>query len=533
MAAGAMTAPLVVVGDVMLDIDLIADSARLSPEAPVPVLHDPVEHRRPGGAALAAVLAVLAVAGRRPVALVAPVATDEAGRQLRRMLAGRLELVAVPWAGSTPVKTRLRVAEHPVARLDRGGAAGAIGPLPERALTLLGSAAAVLVSDYGRGVTADPAFRAALAALSCPLVWDPHPRGAAPVPGSTLVTPNLAELDGFVAVGATASLAAIRRGAQQLARQWQAGSVCVTLGSRGAMFCLADNVPHLIAPAQVSGGDTCGAGDCFAAAAAAGLADGVLPSEAVALGVAAAGRFVAAGAAAGYRLEPSDAELPGTELPDAESPDAELPDAHPANVEPFSAEPASAELANAEPANAGRANLGRANADPAKAEPADPSDAGRGLDALLDRVRRQRGVVVATGGCFDLLHAGHIATLQAARAVGDCLVVCLNSDDSVRRLKGAQRPLQPAADRARVLAALECVDAVVVFEEDTPATVLRRIRPDIWAKGGDYSGVPLPESAVLAEWGGEAVTVPYLQGRSTSALVELARHAELAAGGPA
>ncbi|HEV2886269.1 MAG TPA: D-glycero-beta-D-manno-heptose 1-phosphate adenylyltransferase, partial [Jatrophihabitans sp.] len=170
------------------------------------------------------------------------------------------------------------------------------------------------------------------------------------------------------------------------------------------------------------------------------------------------------------------------------------------------------------------------------AELSEPTGTGQpaaGLDGLLERVRRQHGVVVATGGCFDLLHAGHIATLQAARAVGDCLVVCLNSDDSVRRLKGPQRPLQPAEDRARVLAALECVDAVVVFDEDTPATVLRRIRPDIWAKGGDYSGVPLPESEVLAEWGGEAVTVPYLQGRSTTAQVELARDAEPAVGGSA
>jgi D-beta-D-heptose 7-phosphate kinase/D-beta-D-heptose 1-phosphate adenosyltransferase len=350
----------------------------------------------------------------------------------------------------------------------------------------------VLVSDYGRGVTADAGIRAALAALNCPLVWDPHPRGAPPVPGSTLVTPNLAELAGFVAMDAGASLAAVRRGAQQLARQWQAGSVCVTLGSRGAMFCLADNAPHLIAPAQVATGDTCGAGDCFAAAATAGLADGVLPSEAVALGVAAAGRFVAAGAAAGYRLAPEPGSV-GTEPADGEPPGAE----------------------------------------PADGEPADGEPADGELDRLLAGVRRRRGVVVATGGCFDLLHAGHIATLQAARAVGDCLVVCLNSDASVRRLKGAQRPLQPAADRARVLAALECVDAVVIFDEDTPAAVLRRVRPDIWAKGGDYSGVPLPESAVLAEWGGEAVTVPYLQGRSTSALVELARHAEFAAGGPA
>jgi rfaE bifunctional protein nucleotidyltransferase chain/domain/rfaE bifunctional protein kinase chain/domain len=499
-----MTAPLVVVGDAMLDIDLVAESARLSPEAPVPVLHDPVEHPRPGGAALAALLA----GGRgRPVVLVAPVASDEAGQQLRRLLAGRLELVAVPWAGSTPVKTRLRVGQHPVARLDRGGAAGVIGPLPERARTVLASAAAVLVSDYGRGMTAVAQVRAALAAVSCPLVWDPHPRGSAPVPGTTLVTPNLAELAGFVTglpLDAGAPLAAVRRAAQQLAIQWRAGSVCVTLGSRGAMFCLADNAPQLTAPAQVGTGDTCGAGDCFAAAAAAGLAEGLLPSEAVALGVAAAGRFVQAGAAAGYRLAPREPEVSVAEAVDDEATDDQVADD---------------QVAGRRAASGGH--------------PTDRHPAEGELDRLLAGVRRRRGIVVATGGCFDLLHAGHIATLQAARAVGDCLVVCLNSDASVRRLKGAQRPLQPAADRARVLAALECVDAVVVFEEDTPADVLRRIRPDIWAKGGDYSGVPLPESAVLAEWGGEAVTVPYLQGRSTSALVELARQAELTGGGPA
>ncbi len=475
MAAGVLTAPLVVVGDVMLDVDLIAESARLSPEAPVPVLHDPVEHRRPGGAALAALLAT----GRRPVVLVAPVASDEAGAELRRLLAGRLELIALPWTGSTPVKTRLRVGDHPVARLDRGGRPGRVGPLPERVSAVLSSAAAVLVADYGRGVTGEPAVRAALAAVRCPLVWDPHPRGAVPVPGSVLVTPNLAELSGFVPVEAGASLAAIRRGAQELGRQWQARSVGVTLGSRGAMFCLADNAPHLVAPPQVASGDTCGAGDCFAAAAAAGLADGVLPSEAVALGVVAAARFVAAGGAAGYRLgEPVPGTDPSRTTVAPEGPHQSGPDAV-------------------------------------------------ALDELLGRVRSRNGVVVATGGCFDLLHAGHIATLQAARAVGDCLVVCLNSDDSVRRLKGPQRPLQSAADRVRVLSALACVDAVVVFDEDTPATVLRRIRPEVWAKGGDYSGVPLPESQVLAEWGGEAVTVPYLRGRSTTALVELARDAEL------
>jgi rfaE bifunctional protein nucleotidyltransferase chain/domain len=122
-----------------------------------------------------------------------------------------------------------------------------------------------------------------------------------------------------------------------------------------------------------------------------------------------------------------------------------------------------------------------------------------------------------------LLHPGHIATLAAARTLGDCLVVCLNSDASVRRLKGDNRPLQSAADRARVLTALRYVDAVVVFDEDTPGEVLSALRPDVWVKGGDYSAAALPEAALVRSWGGEVVTVPYLAGRSTSQLVGSAR----------
>jgi D-beta-D-heptose 7-phosphate kinase/D-beta-D-heptose 1-phosphate adenosyltransferase len=140
--------------------------------------------------------------------------------------------------------------------------------------------------------------------------------------------------------------------------------------------------------------------------------------------------------------------------------------------------------------------------------------------AVVRRTRAAGGTVVATGGCFDLLHAGHVATLAAARRLGDCLVVCLNSDDSVRRLKGDGRPLVPERDRARVLEALGAVDAVTVFDEDTPLAVLAEIRPDVWVKGGDYSAAALPETELLAGWGGEVVVVPYLAGRSTTRLVE-------------
>jgi rfaE bifunctional protein nucleotidyltransferase chain/domain len=141
------------------------------------------------------------------------------------------------------------------------------------------------------------------------------------------------------------------------------------------------------------------------------------------------------------------------------------------------------------------------------------------VQAVLARVRAAHGTVVAAGGCFDLLHAGHVGLLEAARRLGDCLVVCVNSDASVRRRKGAGRPVTPLDDRVRVLRALGCVDAVAVFDEDTPERLLTELRPDIWVKGGDYSGADLPEAALLQEWGGQAILLPYLDGRSSTRLM--------------
>lgn len=458
-----MTGPIVVLGDVMLDVDRSGESERLSPEAPVPVLHHLSDRRRAGGAGLAAMLA--ARFGPRPVVLVAPFADDDAAGQVRELLAGRVDIVALPWTGSTPVKTRLRIGSHPVARLDEGGEAGTITSIPAAVPALLRGAGAILVADYGRGATGCQPLRDMVSAVigTVPVVWDPHPNGSPPVPGVSLVTPNEAELRHFVSGFGSgraerSSVPQRRRAARQLLASWQPRGVCVTLGANGAMLCLGDNPPFIVPAQPVHGGDSCGAGDCFAAAVACALAQGALPSEAVNQAVGCAGSFVAAGGAAGLH-----------------------------------------------PESAGRRESSH-----------------RTVSQLLDRVRGAGGVVVATGGCFDLLHAGHVATLEAARALGDCLIVCLNSDRSVVRLKGAKRPLQPAADRARVLAALQAVDAVVIFEQDTPVELLRTIRPDLWAKGGDYAGLELPEAAVLAEWGGEAVTVPYLDGRSTSSLVEMA-----------
>ncbi|MGL5816221.1 MAG: adenylyltransferase/cytidyltransferase family protein, partial [Phycicoccus sp.] len=141
-------------------------------------------------------------------------------------------------------------------------------------------------------------------------------------------------------------------------------------------------------------------------------------------------------------------------------------------------------------------------------------------DELVDRVRSAGGTVVATGGCFDVLHAGHVRTLEAARGLGDGLVVLLNSDDSVRRLKGDGRPVNRAEDRAAVLSALAAVDAVLVFDAPDPADTLAALRPDLWVKGGDYEATVLPEAEVVRAHGGRVVILPYLGGRSTTAVLD-------------
>ncbi|MEA2672518.1 MAG: D-beta-D-heptose 7-phosphate kinase / D-beta-D-heptose 1-phosphate adenosyltransferase, partial [Chloroflexota bacterium] len=185
---------LVVVGDCLLDRDLDGTVRRLAPDAPVPVVDDPVGRARPGGAGLAAALAALD--GWETV-LVTAIAPDAAGVELRGLLddAG-VQVVDLELRGTTPEKVRVRAEGHPLLRLDRGGAPGAVGPAGDAAAGALEAAPAVLVSDYGRGVAAEPGLRRLLAAAARrrPLVWDPHPRGAPAVPGAMLLTPNRAEL---------------------------------------------------------------------------------------------------------------------------------------------------------------------------------------------------------------------------------------------------------------------------------------------------------------------------------------------------
>jgi rfaE bifunctional protein nucleotidyltransferase chain/domain/rfaE bifunctional protein kinase chain/domain len=443
--------PLLVIGDALLDRDVEGSVERLCPGTPAPVLDEHTVTVRPGGAALSAALA--AADGCHTLLLTAT-GGDAGGTELRDALERHgVELIDLGLEGTTPEKIRLITEGRPLLRLDRGGAtSSSIGPLSASARAAIGWAGAVLVSDYGRGLTAQAELRAALDRRGrehAPAVWDPHPRGSEPLPAMTLATPNEAELARFATGPDGLATRAIA-----LARRWQVRGLCVTRGGDGALLVRDGARPLSVTATQSSSGDACGAGDRFAAAAAVALAEGADLSSAVRAAVAAASAFVAAGGASRSLVTTS---------------------------------------------------------------PRPP--ASDGAELAITRVRQRGGSVVATGGCFDLLHAGHLASLESARALGDCLIVCVNSDASVRRIKGAGRPLVPAEDRAALLGGLRCVDGVVIFDEDDPSALLERLRPDIWAKGGDYEGRTLPEVSGLRAWGGRAVVLPYLDGHSTSRLI--------------
>ncbi|WP_063021970.1 D-glycero-beta-D-manno-heptose 1-phosphate adenylyltransferase [Nocardia niwae] len=450
--------PLVVVGDSMLDVDIEGAADRLSPEAPVPVVD--VEHRwtRPGGAGLAAALAARSVA---EVSLVTAIADDHDGRVLTHLLDQDVRVVPMPLRGQTVRKTRVRAAGQSLLRLDTGDGTADGGSVSTAVIRALRAAGAILVADYGRGVAAHPEIRSLLTELarSVPVVWDPHPRGPAPTPGASLVSPNLKEArqfaPGYVEPDELAKV---------LRDEWAADSVVVTTGPNGAVLANGKRLTVVPVPAEIRiaghvGSDTCGAGDRFASAATAALFDGSTVADAVSHAVHAAARFVAAGGAA--TLSTCDGAAVAVE------------------------------------------------------------DTTEACDAfeVAARVRARGGRLVATGGCFDLLHPGHVSLLRQARAMGDALVVCLNSDASVRRLKGPRRPIVTARDRARLLIALSSVDAVVVFDESSPSALLERLRPDVWVKGGDYAGVDLPEAAVIRGYGGQIALIPTVRGYSTTQLV--------------
>lgn len=324
MTGSAPPGRVVVVGDVFLDIEVEGRADRRSPDAAVPVVDVVGRAHRPGGAGLAALLTVSETA---TTVLIGGFADDEPGRRLCALLNGTTRwgpppagplrpdgavgIVALPLTGETVCKERVRAIGPwagpggremltPITRLDSGAGRVTDGPLPDAVRTVLDTADAILVADYGCGTAAHPQLRALLTARAAriPLVWDPHPRGPDPVPGAALVVPNRIEAERLIPGGG-----GFGDRARELAERWSADAVAITLGAEGAvLYRRGQSEPrHIPVPVELrvgTGGDTCGAGDRFAGAAATALAAGIDTERAVLRAVSAAAEFVAGGAAA-------------------------------------------------------------------------------------------------------------------------------------------------------------------------------------------------------------------------------------------
>ena len=476
---------LCIIGDALLDIDWTGEVRRVCRDAPAPVVDAPVETVRAGGAGLAATLAAGTGAD---VTLVTALAADDDGRRLAEVLrSAGVHVIDLGLAAPTPVKLRVRSGGQSLARIDRAcDPVVAPGAWSEAATAAVDAADAVLVSDYGRGMAAlRPVIDlCAQQGAGFPLVWDPHSDGPRCPAGVTLATPNAAEAHGMVGAGGPTPTVTPEVVALAATVSTSLGCpVALTAGERGAVLAEGSALP-VVVPARAVPGDPCGAGDAFSVAATVALAGGASLRQAVEDAVAAAAAYVGTnGRAAG-----GDGGRLGTD---------------------------------------GEGTTAREGRRRTVVPLASARDRAAAAVTSASAVRRSGGVVVTAGGCFDVLHAGHVRLLEHARDLGDHLVVLLNDDDSVRRLKGPGRPLNPVADRAAVLRSLACVDEVVIFDEDTPAEALRRLQPHLFVKGADYEGADIEERRVMAPWGGQVVLVPLVDGRSTTRLIDTA----VAAGG--
>jgi D-beta-D-heptose 7-phosphate kinase/D-beta-D-heptose 1-phosphate adenosyltransferase len=470
---------VLVIGEAMVDSYVSGQADRLSREAPVPIVSLESRDDAPGGAANAAVN-VRALGGM--AILLSVVGRDAEAERLREALrrrgVGDEHLVTGP-GRATLAKQRILAGEHMLVRLD-SGSTDALEPETEDRLIDAVRAAwpmagAVLVSDYDYGILTPRVIRAiGTLAADAPRTLvvdarDPARYRSLPV---TAVKPNYNEavrLLGEVERRGTAARAAHMLGARdRLLELTGASIVTVTMDRDGVLVFQAGAEPYRTLARPRSDGAAAGAGDTFVAALTLALAARASAIEAAELASLAAGVVLGKSGTAACSL----AELIGS---------LEVP---------------------------GKRVTGRA--------------------ALAERIaahRAQGRRIVFTNGCFDILHRGHVAYLNRAKALGDVLVVAVNGDESVRRLKGPERPLNPLEDRLQVIEALACVDHVVAFDEDSPHSLIRTVRPDVFAKGGDYARDRLPEAALVEALGGSVQILPLVDDRSTTGLIARVRSA--------
>ena len=465
---------VLVVGDLMLDRYFIGEVERISPEAPVPVILVKQQNERAGGAAnVAANLAQLGV----PTRLAGCVGNDIDGQALLRLVNGMgiaTDGVLLSSHRPTTTKTRMMGGHQQMLRLDQENRApfNTEESAQLEALVmqqLAARPALIILSDYAKGVLAASlcsAFINEARKLNIPVLVDPKGHDYSKYRGATALTPNKRETAEACRVDANDN-DALMQAAAELRKSLDLDFFAVTRGEEGISVIGDDTMLHIPATAkQVV--DVSGAGDTVIATLAAGLIGGLDAPEAFHLA------NIAAGVVVGK-----------------------------VGTVPIAQEELLQALLTQESA---------AQADKICDLPS--------LKARVLNWRKHGERIVFTNGCFDLLHAGHVTYLEAARKTGDRLVLGLNTDRSVRALKGPTRPVIHELDRARVLAALEAVDAVILFDDDTPLALIEAIRPDVLVKGSDYSENEVVGGAEVKSWGGRIALIPIVPGRSTSGIIE-------------
>lgn len=452
----------------MLDEYWFGDSGRISPEAPVPVVKRSSTDRRPGGAANVA-LNIAALGGQ--VRFCAVVGDDDHGRILTDRLARDgvdcrlIESKVFP----TIHKLRVLARSQQLIRLDAEHSLATCGPeFAKLFAAQIADRDVVILSDYGKGTLSSAGdLIAACRAAGRPVMVDPKGTDFARYAGATGLTPNLAEFEAVA--GSCASEKEFLRKAEALRETLDLQWLLVTRGDRGMTLVAREGEPIALEAQAREVFDVTGAGDTVIALLGAGIGAGLSLADAVALANLGAGLVVGKiGVATVSRSELSVA-------------------LH----------------------RRGQGGHGLVTVDE--------------LGALFTEARAIGERIVMTNGCFDILHAGHVSYLEEAKSLGDRLLVAVNDDASVARLKGTGRPIVGLEDRMAVLSGLAAVDWVVPFAEDTPAALIERLLPDVLVKGGDWRPEQIAGGQSVLANGGEVRVLEFKEGRSTTALIEAIR----------
>ncbi|HTW80017.1 MAG TPA: bifunctional D-glycero-beta-D-manno-heptose-7-phosphate kinase/D-glycero-beta-D-manno-heptose 1-phosphate adenylyltransferase HldE [Acidobacteriaceae bacterium] len=469
---------VLVVGDVMLDRYIWGQVERISPEAPVPVVHVAQHSQRPGGAANVA----MNVAGLGAKAILFGFSgNDDAGNALEDSLRAAGVVPHLTRVSSHPTTTKLRIlsGKQQMLRLDTEQSTGypreACDSLIAAVEAALAEADAVVLSDYAKGCLSEEICQRVIAAArsrEIPLLVDPKQLNFTRYRGATTICPNLKELSAVVGISMKEPEALLSAG-QSLVPQLGLACLTATLSEKGIAVLTEES--RWIAPAvarQVF--DVSGAGDTVIATLALALASRLKMETGVQLANIAAGVVVG---------KVGTVPVTRNELLTSLTPEIEL--------------------------STEEKVLTRES-----------------LQVRVSAWRSSGQSIVFTNGCFDLLHVGHISLLEEARRAGDRLIVGINSDDSVRGLKGPTRPVVHERNRGRILAALAAVDAVIVFDEPTPLRLITDLKPDVLVKGGDYSEDTIVGAAEVRSWGGRIKIVPTVEGFSTTKLIAKAATGE-------